>query len=437
MFGTKKFLLLLLAVVLMVGSIDAAAVPERKLNSKKEETEATKASSSKSSKKSAAMHPTPPEHPMTEAPKPTDAPMTHPPMPSAAPEHPTTPAHPTAPAHPKGSKKGGDSSGKGSGKGGSGKGGSGKGGSGKGSKKSSNDDGKGKGGKGKGGKGKGSKKSSKKMGGDGDDGGVDPHAPTPAPNGSGSNATASPTSMDSFAVRPAPYALYYTFDNDSVGDATIDQFNELADLTRTFLDEYFTDKYGQTSIIELDDFLTFLTRSDATTRPAMAVYRSVARFNPRSIFYPPRSEIESEIELAFTEPASQLAYLKKLSDDLPTGNPFKTVASIRYGEPADSDSVAASSVSGFATAGIAAAAAGVVVLVAGLALLSRNRNGGDEDASVESFPPKAYKKSSAGSVAGETCAGTTWRSTVNEEELQDEPLDDAPRQHTSKLNAEY
>lgn len=242
--------------------------------------------------------------------------------------------------------------------------------------------------------------------------------------------------MDSFAVRPAPYALYYTFDNDSVADATIDQFSELADLTRTFLEGYFTDKYGQTSIIELDDFLTFLTRSDAASRPAMGVFRSVARFNPRSIFYPPRSEIESEIKLAFTEPASQLAYLKALSD-LPTGNPFKTVASVRYGEPTDSDSVATSSVSGFATAGIAAAAAGVVVLVAGIALLSRNRNGSDEDASVKSFPPAAYKKSSAGSVAGETCAGTTWRSSVNEEELQDLPLDDAPRQHTSKLNAEY
>mmetsp|Transcript_31386 Transcript_31386/g.75662 ORF Transcript_31386/g.75662 Transcript_31386/m.75662 type:complete len:244 (-) Transcript_31386:87-818(-) len=243
--------------------------------------------------------------------------------------------------------------------------------------------------------------------------------------------------MDSFAVRPAPYALYYTFDNDSVADATIDQFNELADCTRSFLEGYFTDKYAQTSIIELDDFLTFLTRSDATARPAMGVFRSVARFNPRSIFYPPRSEIESEIELAFNEPASQLAYLKKLTDELSAGNPFKTVASVRYGEPADSDSVAASSVSGFATAGIAAAAAGVVVLVAGIALLSRNRNGSDEDASVGSFPPAGYKKNSAGSVAGETCAGTTWRSSVNEEEPQDEPLDDAPRQQTPKLNVDY
>lgn len=243
--------------------------------------------------------------------------------------------------------------------------------------------------------------------------------------------------MDSFAVRPAPYALYYTFDNDSVADATIDQVNELADVTRAFLEGYFTDKYAQTSIIILDDFLTFLTRSDTAARPAMGVFRSVSRFNPGSIFYPPRSEIESEIELAFNEPASQLAYLKMLVDDLPEGNPFKTVASVRYGEPEDSATTTASTASGFATAGIAAAAAGVVVLVAGIALLSRNRKGSDEDASVESFPPSAYKKTSAGSVAGETCAGTTWRSSVNEEELEDEPLDDAPRQHTSKLNVEY
>lgn len=246
--------------------------------------------------------------------------------------------------------------------------------------------------------------------------------------------------MDSFAVRPAPYAIYYTLENDSVADATIDQFNELAEITRSFLEGFFNDKYEQTSIIILDDFLTFLTRSDATARPAMGVFRSVARFNPRSIFYPPRSEIESEIELAFTEPASQLAYLKMLGG-LPDKNPFKKTASIRYGEPTDSDTVATSSVSGLATAGIAAAAAGVVVLVAGIALLSRNRSGSEGDSEESSFPPAAYKKkSSAGSVAGETCAGTTWRSSVNEEELQELPLDDdkgAQRQHTSKLNVDY
>lgn len=244
--------------------------------------------------------------------------------------------------------------------------------------------------------------------------------------------------MDSFAVRPEPYSLYYTFEKDSVADATSDQVNELTEVTRKFLESYFNDKYAQTSIIILDDFLTFNTRSDTASRPAMARFRSVARFNPRSIFYPPRSEIESEIELAFSEPASQLEYLKLLGD-LPDGNPFKTVASVRYSLEDIAIAATASTASGIATAGLAAAAAGVVVLVAGIALLSRGRNGSDEDASVGSqFPPAAYKKST-GSVAGETCAGTTWRSSVNEEELQDEPLDDegGQRQNTSKLNVDY
>jgi len=203
---------------------------------------------------------------------------------------------------------------------------------------------------------------------------------------------------------------------------------------------FFDDKYAQTSIIILDDFLSFLTRSDASARPTMGVFRSVARFNPRSIFYPPRSEIESEIKLAFTEPASQLKYLKMLNDDLPAGNPFKDVASMTYGEP--SDVAPSTRSSSFATAGIAAAAAGVVVLIAGIALLGKKRGNDGKDADGESFPPSAYKKTSAGSVAGETCAGTTWRSSageVNVEDLQDEPLDDdfAQRQQESKLNDRY
>lgn len=433
MFGTKKFLLLLLAVVLMAASIDAsidasvAYAGERQLSAKK-------GGSVKSSKKSAHNKSGPTAKGEPSAKGEASAPVSPPNAPGAVPV-PAVPVSVPAPtvlvpppnapggimpppnapggvvpvAPPthmmQGSKK-------------SGKKGYGKGKGGKGSKKSSKKD------------------SSSSSSSSSDD---TPSQPVSAPTGAPGNITAAPTSTDSFAVRPAPFALYYTFERVTVNNPSIEDFNELAEVTREFLNTFFTEKYAQTSIIILDDFLTFLTRSDASVRPTLGVFRSVARFNPRSIFYPPRSEIESEIKLAFTEPASQLKYLKMLSDKLPNDNPFKGVASITYGEP---NTVTTSTrVSSFATASIAAAAAGVVILVAGIALLGKKRGSDGDDESGESFPHA--KKKSTGSVAGETCAGTTWRSSaveiVNVEDLQDEPLDDdsVQRQQGLKLNEHY
>lgn len=249
--------------------------------------------------------------------------------------------------------------------------------------------------------------------------------------------TAVPTSEDSFAVRPPPYAVFYNFEDDSVADPTADEFAQLAEVTRGFLEQYMEDKYAQTSIIILDDFLTFLTRSDSESRPVMGVYRSVSRFNPRSIFYPPRSEIEDQIEIAFSDPASQMAYLQLLKDELPSDNVFTTTSAISFGEPIDSIA-SGRTASGFATAGIAAATAGIVVLAAGIVLLGRQRR--EDDAN--SVDKHNLKGKSAATVSSETSASTTWRPSpadLNEEELQDEPLDDyrEQRHYISKLDSTY
>jgi hypothetical protein len=250
--------------------------------------------------------------------------------------------------------------------------------------------------------------------------------------------TAVPTSEDSFAVRPPPFALFYSFEDDSVADPSIDEFAQLAEVTRLFLEKYMEDKYAQTSIIILDDFLTFLTRSDSVSRPAMGVFRSVSRFNPRSIFYPPRSEIEDQIEIAFTDPASQMMYLQRLKEDLPADNVFTTVTAISYGEPTDS-MASGRSASGFATAGIAAAAAGIVVLAVGVVLLGRQRHEDDAN-SVDKLNAGKLKENAT--VTSETTASTTWRPSaadLNVDELQDEPLDDyhQQRHYISKLDTAY
>lgn len=144
--------------------------------------------------------------------------------------------------------------------------------------------------------------------------------------------TPAPTNDNSFAVRPAPYTISYVPD-DRPRDPTQQEIDQLLEVTRNFLDVFFTAKYEQTSIIILDDFLTSLDSSDAMSSPVMVTFRSAARFNPLSIFYPPSSEIESEIEIAFVSPVSQLMYLQMIVDELPDGNFFKNTASISYVDP--------------------------------------------------------------------------------------------------------
>lgn len=252
--------------------------------------------------------------------------------------------------------------------------------------------------------------------------------------------TAAPTSEDSFAVRPAPYALFYTLAAGGV-DPSDDDLAQLAEVTRIFLETYMEEKYAQTSIILLDDFLTFLTRPpvDPSARPVEAVYRSVARFNPRSIFYPPRAEISAEIETAFTDPDSNLMYMAALKL-LPSGNPFSQVEKVDYGEPVIS--AAAGRTRTFASAGIGAAAAGVIILAAGIILLRRQEEEGEEEKDANSV--KKLYADNLKSVSDETTNTSTdsWRPPsigINEDELQDEPLDtdSDDEQHRSKLDGSY
>ena len=216
-------------------------------------------------------------------------------------------------------------------------------------------------------------------------------------------ATASPTSESSYAVRPPPYALSYSFD-ETVEDPSPEDFAELADVTRLFLETYMVNRFDQTSIILLDDFLTFMTRYDAGSRPVIAAYRSSARFNPTSIFYPPRAEIEDEIELAFSGD-SLIMYMKRLKE-LPKANVFSQVKDVTFGEPEDvlAGIVTAETVE---SAGVAAAAAGAALLSVGIVLMARQEKNKAEDVRV---------KHSRSAEKG-------YRDSVDEEdELQDEPM---------------
>ena len=141
--------------------------------------------------------------------------------------------------------------------------------------------------------------------------------PTPAPTAPSTGPyTTSPTSMDSFSVKSLPSTISYS---PSTNTPTPENYIELTRATQKYLEDFFTAKYEQTSIIILDDFLTVrISEAFIQGEPVLVTYKSNALFNPRSIFYPPTTEVESEIALALLS-EDYLALIQSL----PRSNPFR------------------------------------------------------------------------------------------------------------------
>jgi hypothetical protein len=201
------------------------------------------------------------------------------------------------------------------------------------------------------------------------------------------------------------------------------------------------EEFSQTSLTNLDDFITFMIRNSFTFgSPVQADFRSTGLFNPSSIFLPTVRELNELITTAFTGD-NLVAYLAKVRA-LPSSNVFSSTTLITKGLPDVPIPRGSENASGsFATAGVAAAAAGIVVLAAGLVLLRRRKT---DD--LDEFDEK-YGKTPKGdaTVAGETCnmsldgsSVTPWTTknttrytmdddddsdgAIDEDEFEDEPL---------------
>lgn len=155
-------------------------------------------------------------------------------------------------------------------------------------------------------------------------------SPTSAPT-SPVAITLPPTSEFAFTVEPDPYALLYTFGGSGDIITTSEDFVQLGEVTRLFLEDYLFDVYANTLIIVLEDVLTSLVGFSEGELPLEAVYSSAALFSEGSIFYPPLFEIEQEIQDAFTDPVSKKKYLNMVKT-LPTGNAFRVVTNVEYAE---------------------------------------------------------------------------------------------------------
>lgn len=198
--------------------------------------------------------------------------------------------------------------------------------------------------------------------------------------------------------------------------------------------------FDKTALTDLDNFLTIMVRDVFVAgEPVLTEYQSNGLFNPDSIFVPVSRELDNLIQDAI----AQDEYMDMLNT-LPKSNPFRRTETIAFTEAdimttADgSTSSSSSESSSFVRAGVAAAAAGVVVLAVGLAMLQKRRPSlEDDNDDIQSFSPR---KSTAEDLSITGDAYTTaeedasshfahWRTAKNYNdgaeggEFQDEPLD--------------
>jgi hypothetical protein len=250
----------------------------------------------------------------------------------------------------------------------------------------------------------------------------------------GAKITSSPTSENSIPIRATPFALFY--DGDFSRIPNDDEFASVAELTRIYLEELMFAEFEQTSLTNIDDFLTFMIRNQFLSgRPVQADYRCTGLFNPSSIFLPTVRELNSLIDAAFVDENLD-EYVSRIQG-LPSGNIFSTTTGVMKGLPATPVPRTAGASSGEGTSsmkmGLAAAAAGIVVLAAGAALIKRKQR---HDGRLED-PYSDNLKGDSATLAGETCntsidGSAAWRKTspyvtshdVDESELEEEPLDD-------------
>jgi hypothetical protein len=175
-----------------------------------------------------------------------------------------------------------------------------------------------------------------------------------------SAATPAPTSVDSVEVQADKYTLFYTLAEPRLPSS--EEFEELAEITRTYLEEYMQDEYGD----DLNSFLTFMVFQEYQDGgPVQCDYRSIGSFDGNANSIPSSSELEDIIDQAFSDPQIQ-EYLKRVND-LPSPNAFSTTESISQG------SSPAQSTSQNFTIGTAAAGAAVLLLTAGAIFVSQRR----------------------------------------------------------------
>jgi hypothetical protein len=231
-----------------------------------------------------------------------------------------------------------------------------------------------------------------------------PPQPTPPP------ATLSPVPDDSISIDLTPYVVAYT-----LGDNTMpqrQQYDELTELTDSYLDGYMLDFFEVQSQATLVAFRT--ERIDGTWvagQPTIVDYKSIAYFDPVFDALPTQDTLDQVLANAFAEENTKL-YLDRLAT-LPESNVFRTTTFVEQGAPTARMSGRSTSSKSANGAAIAAGAVGAVLLAAGL-LIYKRRQSEDDNYSYSGKPlDKNRNLHGDMTVAGETYAGETYDGSVS------------------------
>lgn len=202
-----------------------------------------------------------------------------------------------------------------------------------------------------------------------------------------------PTEIGTFGVEVPDYSLVYTLVFNH--EPTLEELYELNEATGSYLDDYFSKEFDEDGFTLYSQFVNQIEETMAISNTEVAVsYDSIVRFEQLSLIKPLPSQLGSSIADAFTG-LKMIEYEDWLTKMLPKENVF-VGSKVRY---YNGDTVPDTSISGMA--GIAASAAAVTLLVAGLVLYkSKPENKESEMAKLNKSPADL-------TIAGETYTGET------------------------------
>jgi hypothetical protein len=243
--------------------------------------------------------------------------------------------------------------------------------------------------------------------------------------------TPSPTSSNSIPIKVSPYSLLYSIQDAAV--PSTEDLRQAGEATRVYLESFMVTEFSQTSLTNLDDFLTVAVRNSFSSgNPIQVEFRSTGLFNPSSIFLPTVRELDGLITQAFTG-ENLLSYLSMIQQ-LPSANQFAATRNVELTTPIASprSKVHENAKADPTTAAIGAAAAGIVVLAAGLLFL-RGRKNRDDITCDESLDGKI--RSDETCATRSLCASEekSWRRDSRSLKLQPGSSED----EQDKINDEY
>lgn len=186
----------------------------------------------------------------------------------------------------------------------------------------------------------------------------------------------------------------------SKSEPTTEELVALEAATESYLDGFFTSEFDEDDFTTYSQFITDMNEVTQNRENQVVVsYDSIVRFGQLSLIKPMPEQLGSSVQESFTG-LRMIQYEDWLTKTLPEGNVF-VGSKVQY---YDGDGVWDTSRIG--VAGIAASAAALTLLVAGV-VLYKSKKGNDRESDNE----KLNKPPSDMTIAGETYTGETYDGT--------------------------